>query len=188
LADTYRPAAMMALLALALSGQLRAEERTASQIVNDEVAACTSRAMEGTLDPTEWLDWVSPCQQRTADLCALHPIVGDLPNDCDTHIRAAWKASADLIKSRLIRRWQDCAVPETVKAELIQSIEATDAAVLALFDANCGYDAEQWRAFGQTDIAATRNARCIAEAEAARAMVHFQNYVRDAGCDAGGTP
>jgi len=66
---------------------------------------------------------------------------------------------------------------------MIQRIEQTDAALDALYSAGCGYDAAQWRAFGQPDMAARREISCLADLGLARTRLHSLNFLRDAGCE-----
>jgi hypothetical protein len=183
MASTRFLATLLAMLALTLPAPLSAQE-TASETVHAEVAACTSRALGGTLGADEFLDWVTPCRLQADEACALAPRTKGQRIPCSDYSRAAWKEAADQIRAHLIARWQSCKVSDAVKSEMIKAVEDTDAAILALFAANCGYDSAQWRAFDQPNIADARLARCMAEAEAVRATIHFQNLLRDAGCDA----
>jgi hypothetical protein len=169
---------------LANAGTLRAEEQTKQEVVDAEVADCTARALSWSLGPEELLDWVTPCAKRATDLCALLSVIESRDEDCAALGQTAWKGAADQIKARLVQRWQACAVPEDVRSDMIQRIEQTDAAVHALYTANCGYDAAQWRAHDRPDIAAKRESRCLADGETARTWLHYWNFVRDAGCEA----
>jgi hypothetical protein len=182
-ASTFRLVYLLAVLAAPLTTPVRAQDRTASELVQAEVADCTSRALARTLGLGEW----TLCQQRAAEACALSPRTEGQHEPCAEHSRAAWQVAADEIKNRVIQRWQSCKTSDAVKAKMIKAVEDTDAAILALFAANCGYDAAQWRAFDRPDIAAFRSARCLAEGEAARATIHFMNFIRDAGCEAAGS-
>jgi hypothetical protein len=181
-ASTLRLVYLLALLAASLTIPVRAQDRTASELVQAMVADCTSRALARTLDLGE----LALCQQRADEACALNPRTEGQNEPCAEHSRAAWQVAADEIKTRVIQRWQSCKTSDAVKAEMIKAVEDTDTAMLALVAANCGYDAAQWRAFGRPDIAASRSARCLAEGEAARATIHFMNFIRDAGCEAAG--
>lgn len=182
-ANTRLLSTLLAGLALTLPAPVQAQDPSPSDLVHAEVADCTSRALDGTLGVGETLDWVTPCQQRADEACTLTPTPEGQRIPCAVHSRAAWQRSADQIRTRLIERWQSCTVSDTVKSAMIQSVKDTDAAVLALFAANCGYDAGQWRAFNQPDIADARLARCMAKGEAVRATIHYENFIRDAGCD-----
>jgi len=178
------------IVGLMFSTNVYAQEQTAEDVLKTEVLACTDRALNPHLYPLDGLDWTATCKERSENLCAGHLRTQDGLTDaeqirmaCYGYSQVAWKAAADQIKARLVQRWQGCAVPDSVRSDMIRRIEQTDAAVLAFYAANCGYDAAQWRAHDRPDIAAMRESRCLAEGETARTWLHYWNSIRDAGCE-----
>jgi len=186
-----RPLFLMlcAVALLANAGALRAEEQDRQDVVESEVAACTTRALSNELG-MEVFGWIDRCRQTAENKCATQPMSEDEVAQgwrrfsCEEYSGAAWQKAADRIKGYLVARWQRCAVPDDVKAAMVSRVERADAAARTLGEAFCDYDAAQWLALGNNDMAIMQRRGCAADISAVRASLLYNYIQMDAGCDA----
>jgi hypothetical protein len=180
---------LCAVALLANAGASHAEEQARQDVVEAEVADCTTRALSNELG-MEIFGWAERCQQTAENKCATQPMTDDEVAQgwqrfsCEEYSGAAWQKAADRIKGYLVARWQRCAVPDDIKAAMVSRVERADAAAEALGEALCDYDAAQWLALGDSDMAIMQRRGCAANISVVRAGLLYNLIQMDAGCDA----
>ena len=182
---------LIAGIALSVSGLAEAQELSrAKDVMRTEILACAERALAQDLQAAVQLDWPSACQKTATDRCTFEILNdADSANDkgfiqtCQSIETSVWSEANQLLRTRLEQRWQQCALPAEVKSSMIAKIARLDYAFGEMKSAACDYDAGQWTAVGNPEMAAFKLSSCLAEMELARAMALYAFWLKDVGCE-----
>jgi hypothetical protein len=162
---------------------------TPEDIVRTEVAACTDRALANEFELEDVFSWPAACAEKVNDKCTKAVLNdADTANDlefntiCNEFENTAWKDAGNRLRQHLIDRWQNCGFPADITSQMIARIDRLDTTLDEFSAAACDYDASQWVAVDQAEIAARRLPRCLAQMQTGRAGAYFQFVRKDVGC------